>query len=103
MGGDDGLGPGLHKVMEQSHQPKGGGERQRGVGLVHEVEARLVHPGEQYLQEALPMAELMEPTASPSCGTGCARGGFTAVAGYGQDGQPLTAESRRMLAVVRIC
>jgi hypothetical protein len=29
-------------------------------------------------------------------------GGFTAVAGYGQDGQPLTAESRRMIAVGRI-
>jgi len=28
--------------------------------------------------------------------------GFTAVAGYGQDGQPLTAESRRMIAVGRI-
>src|SRR5215470_6412100 len=61
MGGDDGLRPGPHEVMEQRHQPEGGGERQRSVGLVHEVEARLVHAGEQYLEEALPVAQLVEP------------------------------------------
>jgi hypothetical protein len=28
--------------------------------------------------------------------------GFTAVAGYGEDGRPLTAQSRRMIVVGRI-
>jgi hypothetical protein len=28
--------------------------------------------------------------------------GFTAVAGHGEDGQPLTADSRRMIVVGRI-
>ena len=28
--------------------------------------------------------------------------GFTAVAGYGEDGQPLTGESRRMIVVGRV-
>jgi hypothetical protein len=38
----------------------------------------------------------------PSCGTGCGRRGFTAVTGHGEDGQPLTADSRRMIVVGRI-
>src|ERR1022692_2252351 len=58
MGGDDGLGAGLGEVMEQGDQAEAGGEGERGVGFVHEVEARLVHPGAQYFQEALSMAEL---------------------------------------------
>jgi hypothetical protein len=41
MGGDDRLGPCLHKVMKQYHQAKGGGKRQWRVGLVHEVEPRV--------------------------------------------------------------
>src|ERR1035441_5950567 len=66
MGGDDGLGTGMGEVMEQGDQAEAGGVRQRGVGFVHEVETRLVHPGAQYLQEALSMAELMEPLSVPA-------------------------------------
>src|SRR6266851_2088354 len=66
MGGDDGLGAGLGEVMEQGDQAEAGGEGQRGVGFVHEVEARLIHPGAQYLQEALSMTELMEPLRVPA-------------------------------------
>ncbi|HEY1346162.1 MAG TPA: hypothetical protein VGF54_14330 [Streptosporangiaceae bacterium] len=37
-----------------------------------------------------------------SCGDWLRAAGLTAVAGYGEDGQPLTAGSRRMMAVGRV-
>jgi hypothetical protein len=40
MGRDDRLGAGSGQIVKQRSKPKAGGERQRGVGFVHEVEAR---------------------------------------------------------------
>jgi hypothetical protein len=51
--------------MQQGSQPEAGGERERRVGFVHQVEARLVHPGAQDLQEALAVAELVEVLRLP--------------------------------------
>ncbi len=66
VGGHDGLGARLGQVVQQRDQPEARGERQRGVGLVHEVEARLADPGAQDLQEALAVAELVEPLGTPA-------------------------------------
>ena len=48
------------QVVQQPGQPERRDERQRRVRLVHQVEALLVHPGTQDLQDPLPVAQLVE-------------------------------------------
>jgi hypothetical protein len=52
----------LHReVAQQRDQSQAGDERQRRVGLVHQVEAALVDPGPQDLHEPLAVTELVQP------------------------------------------
>ena len=57
---NDHLGPDRGQVVQHPGQPERRDEGQRRVRLIHQVEALLVHPGTQDLQDPLPVAQLVE-------------------------------------------
>jgi hypothetical protein len=61
VGRDHDLRAPLRQVVQQRHQAEAGDERKRRVRLVHQVEAALVDPRPQDLEEPLPVAQLVEP------------------------------------------
>ena len=68
VGGHDHLGLLGREVVQQRDQAEAGDERQRRVRLVHQVEAALVGPGPQDLEEPLAVAELVQPLGPAAAG-----------------------------------
>ena len=54
------------EVVQQGGQPERRREGQRRVRLVHQVEALVVHPGAQDLQEPFAVAQLVQPLRPPA-------------------------------------